>query len=407
MPPLTQQENSLVAKLKQLKALQDAQAQSRARKAAAPAVHGRPAVSGARPVVKTVASNGPTPKASAPAATPASAIPGETPHQRALRLLKSKQAAGGGGGGGKAPAPGRRAAPSKAAAERAPAAAPAKQAKPLPGASQPSGPQPVQRRPSLKRPNVKRHAPAPPAAAAAAPMAAPAAAPAPSPTEPIPTTAAASPPPSPRYDPSAAAAGSTPEKEGGFSEDDGPASPSSPPAKVARRDGGPRSGRSALGTTLFIGDLPLGTESHELQAWFEAFGAVVNVRVLSNYGFVTYEDSEVAAEAHAALQMDAQPMTVHGRTLRVDYAKGPGNAGAGREEGGGRGGRYAERPPPRAPQGPGYKDHDTPLPWGVDDRDKPGGYQGPEEVAAYRPPPAEEEPPSEEADRAAVVYDDL
>lgn len=94
--------------------------------------------------------------------------------------------------------------------------------------------------------------------------------------------------------------------------------------------------KRTLGNRLFIGGLSWDTDDAGLRAAFEGFGALDDVKVITDretgrsrgFGFVTFVDSGDAAKAME--QMDGSMLD--GRTLKVNEAME-------RERGGGGGGR--------------------------------------------------------------------
>ncbi len=91
---------------------------------------------------------------------------------------------------------------------------------------------------------------------------------------------------------------------------------------------------------LFVGGLSWGTSDQGLREAFEAFGEVVEAKVISDretgrsrgFGFVTF--TEDADAAKAVEKMDGTELD--GRTVRVNEAMDKGQGGGG--GGGGRGG---------------------------------------------------------------------
>ncbi len=75
---------------------------------------------------------------------------------------------------------------------------------------------------------------------------------------------------------------------------------------------------------LFVGGLSWNTTNSELQQAFEAYGTVVDAKVITDretgrsrgFGFVTYEDDQSATDAIEKLDGS----TLDGRTIRVDRA---------------------------------------------------------------------------------------
>ncbi|HMT00999.1 MAG TPA: hypothetical protein PKC14_01620 [Candidatus Absconditabacterales bacterium] len=76
---------------------------------------------------------------------------------------------------------------------------------------------------------------------------------------------------------------------------------------------------------LFIGNLPRGVRSHDLEEMFAAYGKVVFAKVVldketgrsKGYGFVEYETIDEASKAKQELDGG----DISGRQIRVDFAK--------------------------------------------------------------------------------------
>ena len=80
-----------------------------------------------------------------------------------------------------------------------------------------------------------------------------------------------------------------------------------------------------MGNKVFVGGLSWNTDDNGLRQAFEKFGAVSEVRVITDretgrsrgFGFVTFEDSNSANSAIS--EMDGQELD--GRTIRVNEAE--------------------------------------------------------------------------------------
>lgn len=95
---------------------------------------------------------------------------------------------------------------------------------------------------------------------------------------------------------------------------------------------------------LFVGGLSWNTDDEGLRQAFERFGAVSEVRVITDretgrsrgFGFVTFEDADAARSAMN--EMDGKPLD--GRQIKVNEAeekpRGPRSGGFGGGGGGGR-----------------------------------------------------------------------
>ena len=102
--------------------------------------------------------------------------------------------------------------------------------------------------------------------------------------------------------------------------------------------------REILSSKLFVGGLAWATTDETLAAHFAPYGDVVEAKVIQDretgrsrgFGFVTYENAEMAKAAMAELA-DSQ---LDGRSIRVDTAteRGGGRGGRGGGGGGGYGG---------------------------------------------------------------------
>jgi len=102
-----------------------------------------------------------------------------------------------------------------------------------------------------------------------------------------------------------------------------------------------------MSSKLFVGGLSWDTNDSSLADAFQAFGSVVEAKVISDrdtgrsrgFGFVTYDAPADAQKAIA--EMDGA--TLDGRTIRVNEAedkpRGGGGRGGSGGGGGGRGGR--------------------------------------------------------------------
>ena len=94
-----------------------------------------------------------------------------------------------------------------------------------------------------------------------------------------------------------------------------------------------------MSNKLFVGGLSWDTGDQGLQEAFEAFGTVVEAKVITDretgrsrgFGFVTFQD---AAAAQSAMQ-ELDGSTLDGRSIRVNEANERSRDGGGRGGGGG------------------------------------------------------------------------
>ncbi|HJL18274.1 MAG TPA: RNA-binding protein [Sandaracinaceae bacterium LLY-WYZ-13_1] len=118
---------------------------------------------------------------------------------------------------------------------------------------------------------------------------------------------------------------------------------------------------------LFVGGLAWATNDQGLRSAFEAFGEVVDAKVITDretgrsrgFGFVTFADADSARQAME--EMDGQELD--GRNLRVNEAQ--------ERRGGGRGGDR------RGGRGPGGGDRRGGGPRNYPPVERRGGYGGP------------------------------
>jgi len=103
-----------------------------------------------------------------------------------------------------------------------------------------------------------------------------------------------------------------------------------------------RRGETVMSKKIFVGGLAWATTDQGLREAFEAFGEVVDARVIKDrdtgrsrgFGFVTFEDESSVAEATE--QMNETELD--GRTIRVSEAEERAPRAPRRDGGGGRGG---------------------------------------------------------------------
>jgi len=118
-----------------------------------------------------------------------------------------------------------------------------------------------------------------------------------------------------------------------------------------------------MSNKLFVGGLAWATTDQGLKAAFEAFGEVVDAKVITDretgrsrgFGFVTFADADSARQALD--QMNGQELD--GRNLRVDEAQERRGGGRGGERGGDRrgGDRRGGRGPGGGRPGGGGRDY--------------------------------------------------